>query len=98
MIMQYLVEFVGTLIIVYAFLLTDTNPAIMAIVYFAVFTVSGEMATGTFNPLGALGYYMIGRMSLQETALNIAAQIFAMQAAVISFLPIKAFIGDLYLS
>lgn len=96
MIMQYLVEFVGTLIIVYAFLLTDTNPAIMAIVYFAVFTVAGEMATGTFNPLGALGYYMIGRMSLQEMALNIAAQIFAMEAAVISFLPIKAFIGDMY--
>jgi glycerol uptake facilitator-like aquaporin len=96
MIMQYLVEFVGTLIIVYAFLLTDTNPAIMAIVYFAVFTVAGEMATGTFNPLGALGYYMIGRMSLQEMALNIAAQIFAMEAAVISFLPIKVFIGDLY--
>lgn len=95
MIMQYLVEFVGTLIIVYAFLLTDTNPAIMAIVYFAVFTVSGEMATGTFNPLGALGYYMIGRMSLQETALNIAAQIFAMQAAVISLLPIRAFMREI---
>jgi hypothetical protein len=96
MIMQYLVEFVGTLVIVYALLLTDTNPAIMAIVYFAVYTVAGEMATGTFNPLGAMGYYMIGRMSLQEMALNIATQIFAMQAAVISFLPITAFIGDMY--
>jgi hypothetical protein len=96
MIMQYLVEFVGTLIIVYALLLTDTNPAIMAIVYFAVYTVAGEMATGTFNPLGALGYYMIGRMSLQEMALNVSTQIFAMEAAVISFLPIKAFIGDMY--
>jgi len=94
--MQYLVEFVGTLVIVYALLLTDTNPAIMAIVYFAVYTVAGEMATGTFNPLGAMGYYMIGRMSLQEMALNIATQIFAMQAAVISFLPITAFIGDMY--
>lgn len=96
MTMQYLVEFVGTLIIVYAFLLTDTNPAIMAIVYFAVFTVAGEMSTGTFNPLGALAYYMVGRMSLQEMALNVATQIFAMEAAVISFLPVKAFIGDMY--
>jgi glycerol uptake facilitator-like aquaporin len=94
--LQYAVEFMGTLIVVYALLLTDTNPAIMAIVYFAVFTVAGELATGTFNPLGALGYYMIGRMSLQEMALNISAQIFAMEAAVISFLPIKAFIGDMY--
>jgi glycerol uptake facilitator-like aquaporin len=94
--LQYAVEFMGTLVVVYALLLTDTNPAIMAIVYFAVFTVAGELATGTFNPLGALGYYMIGRMSLQEMALNVAAQIFAMEAAVISFLPIKAFIGDLY--
>ena len=94
--LQYAVEFMGTLVVVYALLLTDTNPAIMAIVYFAVFTVAGEMATGTFNPLGALGYYMIGRMSLQDLGFNIAAQMFAMQAAVISFLPIKAFIGDLY--
>ena len=94
--LQYEVEFMGTLVVVYALLLTDTNPAIMAIVYFAVFTVAGELATGTFNPLGALGYYMIGRMSLQEMALNISAQIFAMEAAVISFLPIKAFIGDMY--
>ena len=86
----------GTLVVVYALLLTDTNPAVMAIVYFAVYTVAGEMSTGTFNPLGALGYYMIGRMSLQEMALNVSAQIFAMEAAVISFLPIKAFIGDLY--
>jgi glycerol uptake facilitator-like aquaporin len=94
--LQYVVEFMGTLVVVYALLLTDTNPAVMAIVYFAVYTVAGEMSTGTFNPLGALGYYMIGRMSLQEMALNVSAQIFAMEAAVISFLPIKAFIGDLY--
>lgn len=92
---QYVVEFMGTLIVVYALLLTDTNPAIMGIVYFAVYTVAGEMSSGTFNPLGALAYYMIGRMSLQEFFFNFAAQIFAMQAAVISFLPIKAFIGDM---
>ena len=94
--LQYVVEFMGTLIIVYAFLLTDTNPAIMGLIYFAVFTVAGDLATGTFNPLGALAYYMIGRMSLKDLGFNIAAQAFAMQAAVISFLPIKAFIGDMY--
>jgi len=92
---QYLVEFMGTLVIVYALLLTDTNPAIMAITYFAVFTVAGEMATGTFTPLGAVGYYMIGRMSVREMCLNLSAQIFAMIAAVLSFLPLKAFIGDI---
>jgi glycerol uptake facilitator-like aquaporin len=94
--LQYVVEFMGTLVVVYALILTDTNPAIMGLVYFAVYTVAGELATGTFNPLGALAYYMIGRMPLQELGFNIAAQMFAMQAAVISFLPIKVFIGDLY--
>jgi glycerol uptake facilitator-like aquaporin len=93
--LQYLVEFMGTLVIVYAFLLTDTNPAIMAIVYFAVFTVAGDMSSGTFNPLGALGYYMIGRLSFNELAFNIAVQLFAMEAAVITFLPITTFIGDI---
>ena len=92
---QYLVEFMGTLVIVYALLLTDTNPAIMGITYFAVYTVAGELSSGTFNPLGVVGYYMIGRMSLREMCLNLSAQIFAMIAAVLSFLPIKAFIGDI---
>ena len=92
---QYLVEFMGTLVIVYALLFTDTNPAIMGIVYFAVYTIAGETATGTFNPLGALAYYMIGRVPLREMAMNIGVQIFAMEAAVISFLPVKAFIGDI---
>ena len=94
--LQYFVEFMGTLVIVYALLLTDTNPAIMGIMYFAVYTVAGEKSSGTFNPLGALAYYMIGRMSLNELGFNIAAQMFAMQAAVISFLPLKALIGDMY--
>jgi len=92
---QYFVEFMGTLVIVYALLLTDTNPAIMGITYFAVYTVAGELSSGTFNPLGVVGYYMIGRMSLREMSLNLSAQIFAMIAAVLSFLPIKAFIGDM---
>jgi glycerol uptake facilitator-like aquaporin len=91
---QYLVEFVGTLIIVYSLLLTDTNPAIMGIVYFAVYTIAAERASGTFNPLGALGYYMIGRLSLNEFLINIFAQMLALQAAVISFLPLKALIGE----
>ena len=93
---QYLVEFMGTLVIVYTMLLTDINPAIMGIVYFAVYTGADGMATGTFNPLGAVAYYMAGRMPLKELGFNIAVQLFAMEAAVISFLPIKAFIGDLY--
>ena len=92
---QYFVEFMGTLVIVYALLLTDTNPAIMGITYFAVYTVAGELSSGTFNPLGVVGYYMSGRMSLREMRLNLSAQIFAMIAAVLSFLPIKAFIGDM---
>jgi glycerol uptake facilitator-like aquaporin len=91
----YLVEFMGTLVVVYALLLTDTNPAIMGITYFAVYTVAGEFSSGTFNPLGVVGYYMIGRMSLREMCLNLSVQIFAMIAAVLSFLPIKAFIGDM---
>lgn len=93
---QYLVEFMGTLVLIYAFLLTDTNPTIMAIVYFAIHTLADEYATGTFNPFGCLAYYMIGRMSLNETIYNLVAQLFAMQAAVVTFLPAKAFIGDLY--
>uniref|UniRef100_A0A6C0AIG4 Major intrinsic protein n=1 Tax=viral metagenome TaxID=1070528 RepID=A0A6C0AIG4_9ZZZZ len=92
--LEYFVEFMGTLIVVYSLLLTDRNPAIMGLIYFAVYTVAGEMSGGTFNPLGAAAYYMIGRTTLNEMLMNIAAQLFAMEAAVLSFVPIKALIGD----
>lgn len=92
--LEYLVEFMGTLIVVYALLLTDLNPAIMGLTYFAVYTVANEYSSGTFSPLGAVAYYMIGRSSLNGMLMNVAVQIFAMQAAVLSFIPIKAFIGE----
>jgi glycerol uptake facilitator-like aquaporin len=90
----YIAEFMGTLVIVYTFLLTDMNPAIIGIVYFAAYTIAGDMAMGTFNPLGALAFYALGRLTLHETVSHIFAQVMAMEFAVISFMPLKTFIGD----
>jgi len=42
--LEYFVEFMGTLIVVYSLLLTDRNPVIMGLIYFAVYTVAGEMS------------------------------------------------------
>jgi hypothetical protein len=38
---------------------------------------------------------MIGRVTLREMAMNIGVQMFAMQAAVVTFLPVTALIGEL---
>jgi hypothetical protein len=51
------------------------------------------MVTGAFNPLGAIAFYLIGRLTFKEMAFSLAAQIFAMLGAVFTYSPVMAFIG-----
>jgi len=86
---QYIVEFLGTLVIVVCLLVTNANPFIMAIVYYAVYTIGEDVTTGHFNPLGALIFYAAGRVPLHETGMNIIIQMIALCAAVIAVIPIS---------
>lgn len=92
---KYLVEFTGVIIILYAKLLTDASPVIMAITYFAVFTIAKDITTGFFNPLGAFGMYMLKRTTLMDMIYNIGAQLLGGIATILTFYPISVFIHDL---
>jgi glycerol uptake facilitator-like aquaporin len=87
---KYFIECMGVITIVYAFLLTDKNPAIMGMIYFAMFTIA-EQNSG-FNPLTTFGSYLIGRLPFEETLYYVAAQTVGMLAVAVSFLPIKTYI------
>ena len=89
---QYILEFMGVVTIIYAKLLTEADPVVMAIVYFAMFNLAKGITTGFFTPIGSLAAWMIGRVPTQEFIYNVIAQIGASIAVAITFIPVKAYI------
>jgi len=92
---QYFLEFVGVTTILYAKLLTEADPTIMAIIYFAMFSISKGITTGYFTPIGSLAAWMIGRVPNQEFFYNVIAQFAATICVAITFLPIKTYMDHI---
>jgi len=88
---KYFIELLGTVTVLYAKLLTEANPTVMAVVYFSVFTISRNITTGYFNPLAAFAGYALGRVPFDEMVYNIITQIGAMCLVIVTFMPITAF-------
>lgn len=92
MLNKYFLEFMGVVTIIYAKLLTEADPTVMAVVYFAMFTLAKDITTGFFTPIGSLAAWMVGRVPTQEFYYNVIAQILGAVAVAITFIPIKAYI------
>jgi len=84
---RYFIEFLGTLVVLYTLLLTDRNPTVMGLVYFAVYTMSKE----NHNPLASIASWAVGRKPLRETLIDIGVQVLAMFFIIVTFLPVKTF-------
>lgn len=82
----------GVVTIIYAKLLTEADPVVMAIVYFAMFTLAKDITTGFFTPIGSLSAWMIGRVPTREFLYNVLAQVLGAVAVALTFLPIKTYI------
>jgi len=88
---KYFIEYLGVLVIVTAKLITEANPIVMAIIYFSVFTMAGEITSGFFTPFGPLAAYMLGRGTVQDMMYNLGAQLAGAVSAILMFKPIKAY-------
>lgn len=91
---QYIVEYMGTLVVLVAKLVSDADPLVMGVVFFAVFSITRGISTGYFTPFIPVTGYLLGRMTLEESMYNILAQVLAGLSAVILLKPIKAFMMD----
>jgi glycerol uptake facilitator-like aquaporin len=89
---KYIIEYMGVLVIVTAKLLTEADPAVMAIVYFSIFWMAGKITSGYFTPFGPLAMYMLGRGALQDVVYNLIAQLTGAVSAILLFKPLKAYI------
>ena len=89
---KYFIEYLGVLIIVTVKLLTEADPIVMGILYFAVFTIAGKITTGFFTVFGPLSAYMLNRGSTDDILMNLGAQVAGAISAILLFKPLKAYI------
>jgi hypothetical protein len=92
MLNKYFIELLGVTTIIYAKLLTEADPTIMAIVYFAMFSMAKGITTGYFTPIGSAAAFMVGRVPRQDFIYNLLAQLAGTILVAITFLPVKAYI------
>jgi hypothetical protein len=91
---QYIVEYMGTLVVLVSKLVSDADPLVMGVVFFAVFSITKGISTGYFTPFIPVTGYLLGKMTLEESVYNVLAQVLAGISAVILFKPVKIFIMD----
>ena len=88
---KYFIEVLGVTTIVYAKLLTEGDPTIMALVYFAMFSIARGITTGYFTPLGSLASWLIGRSPNSDFMWNVVTQFIATIFVALTFLPVKTY-------
>jgi glycerol uptake facilitator-like aquaporin len=89
---KYIIEFLGTLVIVTAKLLTEAHPVVMGIVYFSVYWMTRGITTGFFTPFGPYAAFVIGRGTYEDIVYNFGAQFLGATSAIFLFKPLKAYI------
>jgi glycerol uptake facilitator-like aquaporin len=88
---RYIIEYLGTLVIMISKLLTEADPVIMGIVYFSVYWMSRGISTGYFTPFGPLSAYMLGRGTTEDMTYNLVAQYSGAISAILLLNPLKAY-------
>ncbi len=89
---KYLIEFVGTLVILTAMVITEVDPVIMGLVYFSTFFMTKNLSNGYFNPLGPLVIMLLGRGEMMDMIYNVVAQVLAALSVWVLFNPVTTFI------
>lgn len=89
---QYFIEYLGTLIVVSAKLVTEADPVIMGLTFFSVYWMTKGITRGLFTPFGPLALYLLGRMSMEEAGKNLLVQSMGAISAVLIYKPFSAFI------
>jgi len=86
---KYFIELIGVVTILYAKLLTEGNPLVMGIVYFAMFTIAYGITTSYFSPMSGFASYFLGHMTLEDLMYNLLAHILGTILVIISFKPVQ---------
>lgn len=85
----YFVEAWGMIIITYTKLLTDANPYIMGLTYFACIYMAKNYTKTYFSPATAIVTLGLGHITLTEFFYYITAQMVGAGLVLVTFLPLQ---------
>ena len=88
---KYIIEFLGTLVIMTAKLLTEAHPVVMGLVYFSIYWMTRGISSGYFSPFGPLAAYMLGRGTVEDITYNLGAQYAGAIGGIMLYKPLKAY-------
>jgi len=91
---KYFIEFLGTLVFVFAHVFTYANPYVMGIVTFAIYMIGHSANAIYFSPLSVTASYFLGRIPITETLYTILSQFIAVALIVVTFQPLKSFVEN----
>lgn len=89
---KYLIEYMGSLVIVTAMLLTESDPIITALTYYAALWMGQGITNGYFNPLAPLVTLALQRGQMEDMIMNVGAQIAGALSAVLIIQPTTVFL------
>ena len=89
---KYLIEYMGSLVIVTAMLLTEADPIITALTYYAALWMTQGITNGYFNPLAPFVTLALQRGDHIDMLMNVGAQIAGALSAALIFHPTTVFL------
>jgi len=85
--MNYLLEYMGTLLICATILYTNANPIMVGLSHTSALYI-GHMSGGHFSPLSVFIQYSIGRLTLNESLKYLAVQLAAALSLAVTYIDI----------
>lgn len=89
---RYFIEVLGVVTLLYAKLLTHSDPAIMGLVYFSMLTIAKGITTSYFSPMAGIVSYSMGHMPFDDLWFNILSHMIGTALVIISYHPVHHFL------
>jgi len=87
MLNNYLIEYIGTLLICTTILLTNANPILVGLAYTSALYIGEGLTRGHFSPLTLLIQFMLKRITWSDSLKLLAAQCAAALSVTVLYVP-----------
>ena len=85
---EYLLEYIGTLLICAASLFTNSNPVLVGLAQTSALFIGGDRVHGKFSPVSVVAKLFMKRLTLSESLKLIAVQLAAGISIALLYIPV----------
>ena len=85
---EYLLEYIGTLLVCAAVLFTNENPVLVGLAHTAATYIGGDRVKGAFSPVVVVSRFAMKRLTLKDALKLIAVQVAAGLSIAVLYIPL----------